>query len=175
MRSLSTNWCKAHGKWEVRTPKCCNIVELAASFSKMLQIARKMDRIADQKKDKTEKHNCQNNSKPVDQYCQCQPKRQGPRSTHTAIRSTIARCCSHRPSNGTFMWRVSKLFGHSWAVLLFWHTIVLYFILYDAFADPGICCCHYLLFIIGNLACCKWKNWSKNDEKCIVAYLVSKD
>ena len=35
---------------EVRTPKCCNTVEMAASSAKMLQIAGKTDRTADPKK-----------------------------------------------------------------------------------------------------------------------------
>ena len=39
--------CKYPRKWEVRTPKWCNTVEIAASSSKMLQIAGKTDRTAD--------------------------------------------------------------------------------------------------------------------------------
>ena len=68
MQKLSTKMCKYHRTYEVRTPKCCNAVEMAASSSRMLQIARKTDRTADQKNTKTEKHNSQSNSGPLCYY-----------------------------------------------------------------------------------------------------------
>ena len=44
MLQIPPKCCKFYGKWEVPTPKCCKTVEMAASSSKILQIARKTGR-----------------------------------------------------------------------------------------------------------------------------------
>ena len=41
MQKLSTKMCKYHRTWEVRTPKCCNAVEMAASTPKFYKMPGK--------------------------------------------------------------------------------------------------------------------------------------
>ena len=47
--STCCRYHEIHEKWEVRTPKCCQYWWMAASSSKMLQIARKPDRAGNRK------------------------------------------------------------------------------------------------------------------------------
>ena len=65
MKSLSTKMLQI--LWKIRgfeLQNVANTIEMAASSSKMLQIAEKTDRTVDQEKNKAEKHNSQNISGP---------------------------------------------------------------------------------------------------------------
>ena len=86
MKSLSAKMLQISWKMGGSNSKCCNAVEMAASSSRMLQIARETDRTADPKRNpKTEKNNCQNKSGPISKMT---------RAFRHWLHATVLTCCS---------------------------------------------------------------------------------